>query len=163
MVVGEARVVGDAGVVVAQVGVLRALCRQVLLGQGDALRGIEAVELGRCDEREVRANERDEQRPGLLAPARRLLAQPGSGACRDIAVVARIGRFARAGELGELAVAVAARDVLADEALEVADAVDDVHRQLTAQEREVLERALGKLQARAAEMLARRDFGFGGR
>jgi DNA-binding MarR family transcriptional regulator len=40
---------------------------------------------------------------------------------------------------------------------------DNVLAALSATEREVLERVLGKLQARAAAMLSRRDLGFGGR
>ncbi|HEX7219453.1 MAG TPA: MarR family winged helix-turn-helix transcriptional regulator [Burkholderiales bacterium] len=39
---------------------------------------------------------------------------------------------------------------------------DNVLAVLSAAERDVLERTLGKLQARAAAMLARRDLGFGG-
>jgi DNA-binding MarR family transcriptional regulator len=40
---------------------------------------------------------------------------------------------------------------------------DNLLEALTLAEREVLERALGKLQARAATMLARQDLGFGGK
>jgi DNA-binding MarR family transcriptional regulator len=40
---------------------------------------------------------------------------------------------------------------------------DNLLQALTAEERDVLERALGKLQDRATDMLARGDLGFGGR
>ena len=76
----------------------------------------------------MRTHERHEQHPRSVAPLRRLLVQPYLRARRDVAVVDGVGRLAGAGALGHLVAALALRDVLADQALHVADAVDDVHR-----------------------------------
>ena len=76
----------------------------------------------------MRGRERHEQHPRSVAPLRRLLVQPDLRARRDVAVVHRVGRLTGAGAPGHLVAALALRDVLADQALHVADAVDDVHR-----------------------------------
>src|SRR2546422_10122480 len=68
----EETVVDEAFGIVAQVGVLGPLGAAVLLGQRHLAKRVAIIELGRGDQREVRADERDEKHPGLVAVARRL-------------------------------------------------------------------------------------------
>src|SRR6266446_500305 len=76
----------------------------------------------------MRRDERYEQHPRTIAPAWRFLVQPDLRARGDVAVVGGIRRLAGPGELRHLVAALALRNVIADEALDVADAVDDMHR-----------------------------------
>ena len=76
----------------------------------------------------MRRHERHEQRPRAVAPLRRLLVQPHLRARGDVSVVHRVRRLTGSRTLRHLVPAPALGNVLADEALHVADAVDDVHR-----------------------------------
>ena len=107
---------------------MRARVLRVLLGHRQVLLPIAVEPLRRRGERKMRAHERHEQHPRAVTPLRRLLVQPDLRARRDVAVVHGVGRLAGAGAPGHLVAALALRDVLADQALDVADAVDDVHR-----------------------------------
>ena len=107
---------------------MRTLVLRVQLGHRQVLLPVTVEPLRRRGEREMRAHERDEQHPRAVAPLRRLLVQPDLRARRDVAVVHRVRRLAGAGAPGHLVAALALGNVLADQALDVADAVDDVHR-----------------------------------
>ena len=76
----------------------------------------------------MRRDERHEQHPRPIAPFRRFLVQPDLRARGDLAVVDRIRGFAGPRLARHLVAALARRNALADQPLDVADAVDDVHR-----------------------------------
>src|SRR5262249_44460261 len=84
--------------------------------------------LGRCRQRIMRGDERDEQHPRLVAIFRRLLVQPDLRAGGDLAIVLRVGRLAGAGHARHLVGGAAHRQVIADEPEQIAFALDHVHR-----------------------------------
>jgi hypothetical protein len=84
--------------------------------------------LGRRGERVVRGDERDEQHPRLVAVLRRLLAQPDLRARGDVPVVLRVRRLSRSRHARHLVGGAAHRQVVADQAHQVAFALDHVHR-----------------------------------
>src|SRR4030095_4481718 len=102
--------------------------RRVQLGHRQVLLPIAIEPLRRRRQWKMWAYERHEQHPRAVAPLRRLLVQPDLSARRDVAVVHRVRRLAGTGTLGHLVAALALRNVLSDETLDVADAIDDVHR-----------------------------------
>ena len=107
---------------------MRPLVRRVELGQRQVLLPVAIEPVRRRGQRKVRQHERHEQHPRPVAPLRRFLVQPDLRARRDVAIVDGVRRFAGPRALRHLVAALARGDVLADEALDVADAVDDVHR-----------------------------------
>ena len=77
----------------AQHRMVRELVRRAQARQRQVVERIEGVELGRGDQRKVRADEGDEQAPGLVAPVPGGAPQPGDGGIADLAVVGEVGRI----------------------------------------------------------------------
>ena len=108
---------------------LRPLVLRIHLRPGQRVRRIQVVERLRRDQREVRRDHADIEHPRTVAVLRCFLAQPLARGGDDVAVVAGVVGFARAGLGTELHRADALRQLVADQAEQVADAVDDMHRQ----------------------------------
>ena len=79
----------------AQHRMVRELVRRAQARQRQALERVEGEELGRGDQREVRADEGDEQAPGLVGPLPGGGAEPGDRGVADLPVVGEVGRLAR--------------------------------------------------------------------
>ncbi len=93
-----------------------------------ALGRIHGEELGRRDKREMRLHHRHEQRPGLAQPGCPR-GEPLDRAVADVAVVVRVGRFARPCRLRQIGHAAArGRFRAPDQAQQVALPVDDMQR-----------------------------------
>ena len=96
--------------------------------QRDLIERIEIEELRRRHERKMRADERDEEAPGLLGRRCGLALKPADGLVADVAVVAQIGGIAFAGVTGELPRRHPLGRRPAQHALDVAFAVQHVER-----------------------------------
>ncbi len=101
---------------------------RVLLRHRHLAEWIPVIELGRGNQRKMRANERDEKDPRLVTVARRLFAQPDLRPRGDLAVVRGVWSFAGPGELGDLPRQGPLGEILAHQPHEIALALDDVHR-----------------------------------
>ena len=124
----------EVGVVVVGAGVVeeervvRPLLPRILFRPRQIVAVVVPIEvLGRRGQWKVRGHERHEEHPGLVAMLRRFLVQPDLRFGRDVPVVARVDGLAGSGHAGHLPGALAHRKVVADQAHEVALALDDVH------------------------------------
>ena len=107
----------------------RSFVLRILLRPGQIVAVVVPVEvLGRGGQRKVRRHERHEQHPGLVCVLRRLLVQPDLGLGRDVAVVARVDGLTGPRHAGHLPGTLAHREIVANEAHQVALGLDDVHR-----------------------------------
>ena len=136
----EVIVVVETVRVVTQVGMGRALAARIQLRQRQVAVVVAVEILRRRGQREVRADQRDEQYPRLawlccllarellLQLRDRLFAQPDLGARGDFTIVESVLALTGAGQSRHLIGAAAHRQIAAHQAHQVALAFEDVHR-----------------------------------
>ena len=119
---------------------------------GHLVLGIEVVPFVAGNEREVRADERDEEHPWLAGRLARALLEPGLGGRGDALVVILVGGVAPARIGSELESSLAHGQRIAQQAQRIADSLDDVQRHVLLREA-VVDR--GALQVQLADRVRR--------
>ena len=121
-------VVHHPGVFVCE-GMVRSNGLVVELGHGQVHGSVILIPARRCGQREMRCHHGHKQDPGLVSSLLTPGLEPVAGCLADIAVIGGVSGFARAGQLGHLVAALAHRNVVAHQALDIAQAVNHMHGQ----------------------------------
>ena len=100
-----------------------------LFGQFDRLGWVHVEEFLRGDQRRMRRHEGTEQHPGLAVLAQSIASQPFAGLGSDLPVIVGIAAFAGTNPHCHVARLVPHRQRIAQQAVQVAHATFNVHRQ----------------------------------
>ena len=125
----EVAAVIDHPCVLVGVRVVRPYCGVIKFGHRQVQGRIVLIPGRGRRQRKVRRDHGDKKHPGLVVGLLSPLLQPGAGGIANLAVIAGVGGFARASQLGHLVAATPHRNVAAHQSLDVADTIDHVHGQ----------------------------------